>query len=158
MKWQKYNIWIRVQMGQWIRSQAGNPDPDPGRPKLSHEKRNKSQKFCVGSSVVDSWHFGRDPDPWVRTTPLPAGECASPLPFGSGGGAHSFAVEGVGSLNSDEGTYTLWYPRYTVDELGIQLTPPPPLVPGGGLVCGRGSGGASIPTRVHTHCGTLDIQ
>ncbi len=43
---------------------------------------------------------------WDSPTSLAAGECA-PHPFvrGGGGRAHSLAEEGLGSPNSDEGTY-----------------------------------------------------
>ncbi len=39
--------------------------------------------------------------------PLPTGECVPP--FGTGGGGHLLAGEGVGGLNSDEGTETVVY-------------------------------------------------
>jgi hypothetical protein len=35
-----------------------------------------------------------------------------PSSFGTGGGTHSLAGEGVGGPNSDEGGQTLWYSRY----------------------------------------------
>ena len=43
---------------------------------------------------------------WDSPTPLAAGECAPP-PFGPGGRADSLAAKGVGSPNSNEGTYTV---------------------------------------------------
>jgi hypothetical protein len=44
---------------------------------------------------------------WNSPTPLAAGVCAPPPPFGPGGGHTSLRERGLGSPNSDEGTYTL---------------------------------------------------
>ncbi len=45
---------------------------------------------------------------WDSRNPSPAGECAPPPPFGSGGRAQSLARErGWESPNSDEGTYNV---------------------------------------------------
>jgi hypothetical protein len=49
----------------------------------------------------------------------PASECC-PLPrLITGGGTHSLAGEGMGGPNSDEGTATFWYSRYSIIPLRL---------------------------------------
>ncbi len=47
---------------------------------------------------------------WNRDSPnpSPARECASPPPFGSGGGAHSLVRERAGESQFQRGGHTLW--------------------------------------------------
>jgi hypothetical protein len=63
---------------------------------------NKSRLHRVGR-VLSFFSSRRN---WDSPTPLAAGECAPP-PFGPGGREHSPAEKGVGSPNSEEGTYTV---------------------------------------------------